>query len=587
MTVIPFQPNNPTPEDRYKLLEFVLDLSGRPEDLKNIISLLSPPPDITTILPPGSCKYIRVGILGGGLAGLSAAFELRKLGFDITLFEAEEERIGGRVYTHYFDESKELYGELGAMRFPVSHESTWHYIDLFKLNTRPFIQTNENAFRYVRSIRVRNRPEEVQQYIYPVFNMTPEERATLWPGLQAQVFDRFLLEMSPEVRKEILQVKSLYAAQILEADYYNVRQFMQKQGLSDGAIEMLSSVDPFMGAYLNQSSFEILHELYPASFSFLYEIPGGMVNLPLAFYHSLLNPRPLEYADEIDPDDLGYIRWKPGHVVTGLSQFHQGGPVTVHYKQKGLALNQEETFDFIICALPFSNVRMLELNPIFSSNKMQAIRILNYSPSQKTIMLCKKRFWEEGPPDRRIVGGGSATDMVLNTLWYPSNQGSFICDQELNRKYGCFESPPCIWDLRPGADPNLPGVLIASYNWTQDALRLGNYSEPYRFELVKRQVEAVHGLPVGYLDEIVLDYRTLSWSNHPWALGGFAFYNPQQKRLFSKVATEPEYDNRVFFAGEHVSVSRAWQQGSLQTGMLAANELALACHKYIEKAAQE
>ncbi len=587
MNIIPFQPNNPTPEERYKLLEFSLTVNERPEDLQNIISLLSPPPDITTILPPGSCKYIRVGILGGGLAGLSAAFELRKLGFDITIFEAEEERVGGRVYTYYFDKSKELYGELGAMRFPVSHETTWHYVDLFKLNTRPFIQTNENTFRYVRSIRVRNNPEEVQKYIYPVFNMTPEERATLWPELEAQVFDSYLLEMSPEVRKEILEVKSFYDPKILEVDYYNVRQFMQKQGLSDGAIEMLSSVDSFIGAYFNQSAFEILHELYPANFSFLYEIPGGMVNLPLSFYYSLLNPKPTEYSPDISHEVLGNIHWKPGHVVTGLSQFQQDGPVTVHYKQRNRLIDQEESFDFVICALPFSNVRMLELDPIFSSNKMQAIRILNVAESQKTLLLCKERFWEQGPPDKRIVGGGSETDLVINTIWYPSNQGAFICDQELNRKLGCFESPPCVWDLRPGADPNSPGVLLASYNWTQDALRLGDFVEPYRFEVVKEQVEAVNDLPKGYLDDIVLDHKTLLWNNHPWALGAFAFYNPQQKRLFSKVVTEPEYDDKVFFAGEHISVSRAWQQGALQTGMIAANDVAFACKKYIKKAAQD
>lgn len=581
MITIPFQPNNPTPEERYKLLSFVLDTVGRPEDLDNVISLSSPPPDITTIASPGSCKYIRVGILGGGLAGLSAAFELRKLGFDITIFEAEEKRIGGRVLTHYFDQQKQLYGELGPMRFPVSHETTWHYLDLFRLNTRPFIQTNENAFRYVRSIRVRNRPGEVQQYIYPVFEMTPEERSELWPELEAQAFDNFLLQMSPEVRKEILEVKDFYAPEILEADYYNIRQFMEKQGLSDGAIEMLSSVDPFVGAFLNQGYFEILQELYPASFSFMYEIVGGMVNLPLSFHRSLLNPAPTEYGPRIPQEALGNIHWKPGHVITGLSQFEKNSPVTVHYQQRHYEFCQEETFDFIVCAIPFSNLRLVELNPIFSSNKMQAIRELNMAASQKTIILFKKRFWEEGPPTSRIVGGGSATDEVLSNIWYPSDQGAFICDQEFNERIGCFESLPSRWDLRPGATPYTPGVLTASYNWTQDAVRLGNFIEPYRFEVVKRQLEEVHGLPPGYLDDLVLDYRTLLWNNHPWSLGAFTFYNPQQKRLYSKVITEPEYCNRVFFAGEHISVSRGWQQGALQTGMLAANEIAKACKGYL------
>ena len=97
------QPDNPTDEERHEMLRITLEQANRIEDFNNIVELLSPPQDITTILPPGSCSGIKVGIIGGGIAGLASAFELRKLGFDITIFETEEKRIGGRVYTYYFD----------------------------------------------------------------------------------------------------------------------------------------------------------------------------------------------------------------------------------------------------------------------------------------------------------------------------------------------------------------------------------------------------------------------------------------------------------------------------------------------------
>jgi monoamine oxidase len=90
---------------------------------------------------------------------MSAAFELRKLGYVITIFDPITERIGGRVYTYYFDKEKRFHGELGAMRIPVSHETTWHYINLFNLNTQPFIQSDPNTFTYVRDTRVRNDPK--------------------------------------------------------------------------------------------------------------------------------------------------------------------------------------------------------------------------------------------------------------------------------------------------------------------------------------------------------------------------------------------------------------------------------------------
>ncbi len=579
-TFIPYQPNNPSTTERYKLLNYTLEINKRPEDFNNIVKLLNPPDDITTVVPAGTCKGIKVAILGGGLAGLSSAFELRKLGFDVTIFEAEKKRIGGRVYTHFFDRSNHLYGELGPMRFPVSHQTTWHYINLFNLNTRPFIQTNENAFRYVRGIRVRNQPQAVQQCIYPLFDLTPEERSILWPTLESQAFEAYLLELSPEIRKEILQIKELYSPEINKADYFNIRQMMEKSGLSDGAIEMLSSVNPFIGAFLNNSYFEILNEVYAANFAFMYEIIGGLVKLPEAFYHSLLNPYPCEYGPTIPQEALGKVQWKSGHQVIGLSQNEKNGCVAVHYKKVNQFHHHHEHFDFVVCAIPFSNLRLLKLNPLFSSKKMHAIRVLNMEASQKTIFLCNRRFWEEGSPQQRIIGGGSATDLVINTIWYPSDHAQFISNQEASQKIGCFESYPCSWSLKKGAVPQSPGVFTASYNWTQDSIRLGNFKEEDIPKIVMRQVEEVHGLPKGYLDKIVVDHKTIQWNNHPWSLGAFTFYTPQQNSLFSKISIELEYCNRVFFAGEHVSVSRAWMQGALQTGMLAANGVAMACKPY-------
>jgi monoamine oxidase len=94
---------NPTDEQRHEMLKNALENAGRPEDYEFIIRLLSPAPDITNITAPGELRGVKVGIIGGGLAGMSAAYELRKTGADITIFEASNDRIGGRVYTYYFD----------------------------------------------------------------------------------------------------------------------------------------------------------------------------------------------------------------------------------------------------------------------------------------------------------------------------------------------------------------------------------------------------------------------------------------------------------------------------------------------------
>src|SRR5690349_15438859 len=76
----------------------------------------------------------KVVILGAGMAGLSAAYELTKLGHSVSVIEATN-RPGGRVWTKRF-KSTGQYHELGAMRIPASHDYTRHYIHVVGLQKR-------------------------------------------------------------------------------------------------------------------------------------------------------------------------------------------------------------------------------------------------------------------------------------------------------------------------------------------------------------------------------------------------------------------------------------------------------------------
>ena len=42
---------------------------------------------------------------------------------------------------------------------------------------------------------------------------------------------------------------------------------------------------------------------------------------------------------------------------------------------------------------------------------------------------------------------------------------------------------------------------------------------------------------------------------------------------------KPEYENRVYFAGEHVSSSHPWIQRAVNSAMKAANDIAEYCEK--------
>ncbi len=67
---------------------------------------------------PEKVKARRVAIVGGGVAGMTAARELHRCGFDVSIFEATE-RIGGRLWTAANPVNQAWTGmELGAMRMP-------------------------------------------------------------------------------------------------------------------------------------------------------------------------------------------------------------------------------------------------------------------------------------------------------------------------------------------------------------------------------------------------------------------------------------------------------------------------------------
>ncbi|WMC93483.1 flavin monoamine oxidase family protein [Kineothrix sp. MB12-C1] len=545
---------NPSDSTRYEILRNAFTNAGRPEDFENVIELLNPPPDITTYAAAGAYKNLKVGIIGAGLAGLSAAFELRKLGAEITLYDAMEDRIGGRVYTYYFDRDRRYYGEFGPMRIPISHGTAWHYINLLHLNTISITSPFPNNFIYVHNTRIRRDPagDNITKYLYPLFNLTEYEKSLPWPELNDYAFDSVLLGLPPDIRRELLQILPTYSP---EYSFYlnkSIREILEMRGLSQDAINLIASTDPLTGGLLNTSYGEVLQELYSMDYLNTYRIEGGMINLPLAFYNSLISRNPSEY--DIAPDLLGNVNINFGHNITGIYRNSSESKVILRYNNSYMT-NIYEEFDYVICTIPFSTLREVDIRPFFRNQKMQAIRELFYTDSFKAAFFCNRRFWEEDTVYGRMNGGISFTDLPIQSIIYPSDH------------IHCTEPSSC--------SPSEPGVLISSYNINQDSVRVANQSEGRRLSLVKRNVEEVHGLPENFLDTIVESYKMVDWNRQEWFRGGFAVNLPGQKINFAYTILEPEYNNRVFFAGEHTSVKKGWMQGSLYSGMLAANTLAM------------
>src|SRR5215469_4076860 len=96
----------------------------------------------------------QVIIIGAGLAGLSAAYELAHSGHDVTILEARA-RPGGRVQTlrDYFSDG--LYVDTGATRIPDNHEFTMRYVKLFRLELEPFQPKGFDSITYMSGKRMK------------------------------------------------------------------------------------------------------------------------------------------------------------------------------------------------------------------------------------------------------------------------------------------------------------------------------------------------------------------------------------------------------------------------------------------------
>jgi monoamine oxidase len=122
------------------------------------VAAVTPAKAADFVLPRASGPRRSVVVLGAGIAGLVAAYELRRAGYDVTVLEARD-RIGGRSWTLRGGDrveqtdrllqragfSKGLYFNAGPARLPSTHHAILGYARRLGVALEPFVNSNMSA----------------------------------------------------------------------------------------------------------------------------------------------------------------------------------------------------------------------------------------------------------------------------------------------------------------------------------------------------------------------------------------------------------------------------------------------------------
>ena len=117
------------------------------------------------------------------------------------------------------------------------------------------------------------------------------------------------------------------------------------------------------------------------------------------------------------------------------------------------------------------------------------------------------------------------------------------------------------------------GVLLASYSSGSRSLILGNEDYELQINDVIRYLEKIYNLDSKYLIENLIDYKALIWSDVQYIWAEKSYLKPEYRTKFSYELSIPEMNNKLFFAGEHVSQKQGSQQGAFQSGMLVVSNI--------------
>ena len=462
----------------------------------------------------------RVVILGAGIAGLVAAYELDKMGYDCTILEATT-RAGGRNLTIrrgdvleemdtpdqrvMFDDDDDLYANMGPARIPYHHETILNYCKDFGVSLEVFVNDNRGAF-------FQSGQDE------PIVS---RELHTAQRGyiaeLLAKAVNRNALndELTMDDRDKLLAMLKDFGT--LKDDYTFAGH--KRAGTRGRYVnEALGGLDKEPVAPLDRS--KVLgfglpwffvhwgHELDQQAT--LFQPVGGMDKIVEAFKMR-----------------MGHlIRYES--VVEEITNLSNGG-VRVAYSYRGTMMEPFDA-DMAICTIPATVLANIPNN--FRHDTKTAISGTPYDSAVKIAFQGKTRFWET---EDLIYGGISWTDLGdVVQIWYPSNG--------YHRRKGIV----------------LGAYIFGVRGFEQDtALRFADMSPSQRLTEAIAAGERIHD---GYGNKVEAGVSR-AWSNVRYQLGSWPDFGIAPLHDLRQ-ADDTVTDGDVYFAGDLTSNLSGWQEGA-------------------------
>jgi monoamine oxidase len=367
----------------------------------------------------------KIIVLGAGLAGLTAAYELTKAGHDVTILEARN-RAGGRVFT-VREFADGLYAECGAEWVESCHDYLLRYIEEFGLSLYrgSFIDTEDEGLQF--SPRSRQAHDKLKAFTKQIDSFAQQKPSQ--PELDKISFHEFLkqLEAPPEMIEHMQRSVS---------------------GLMAINIESISAL-------------HLLNEYALPETRASFRVAGGNDQVPKALAAQLR-------------DRIHYSR-----PVVKIS--HDAAGVRVIFLENG----SQQTIDgeHLVIAAPFTCVRKIDLSPALSAEKMKAIATLGYGQIMKAPLQFRERFWNKqtGEPRKSLPGmigsvyeasGGQPGQRGLLVAYIPDKSGmelgSLSNDQRLEK---IFQK---VREIHPEAPRFFEGGYVKW--WQEDPWAGGTYA---------------------------------------------------------------------------------------------------------------